>query len=139
MFGPTTTRSAARRGRLILGALVAAGVLAGSSAPDAAADWTHMHCNDQGNYCWWGYNLVGPTTNERVHAGWNYWDDQYIDKTSGGNIFHGFYPSPTCYHSIFGAGWWYGYPSDLGCGGYIYPYTMYNYGNTSYLYFDDFA
>jgi hypothetical protein len=112
---------------------VATAVVAGYSVANAAA--TDMHCAN--GYCWWGYNYVGQTVNTYVHGTWNYWYDQSIDKTSGGTIAHGFDPYAGCYHLIYGAGSWYGYPSSLGCGGYLQPYTTWISGNTSYLTFDD--
>ena len=80
-----------------------------------------------------------PNANELVYGPSNYWNDQYVDKTSGGTIYHAFGPSGSCYRSLVGVNSWYGTPSDMGCGGYVNPFVQYVSGNSSYLYFDDYV
>jgi hypothetical protein len=54
-------------------------------------------------------------------------------------VYHGFRPSANCYRYEFGVATWYGHPSDLGCGGYIYNFTQWSSGDASYLYFESYA
>jgi len=124
-----------RRGWL---ALVLVAVAAAVAASSAGASSTQMNCPRAG-YCKWGFNYVTPNANFLVYGPYNYWLDQKFDKNSGGYVYHGFGPSSTCYRFEYGVAHWYGYPSTLGCGGYINPYTQYYSGSSSYLYFDDYA
>lgn len=119
-----------------LAVVAALATVAAISAPRAGA--AVMNCQQQG-YCYWGYNYVGVSVNRVVVGNWNYWYDQYLDKKSGDWIAHGFEPQGggSCVRQEYGTTSWYGYPSQLGCGGYIRPYTEWVSGNTSYLYFDD--
>ena len=129
----------ARRKRLYRAfpAIFAVSVVMLGVATNASA--TDMHCAN--GYCSWGYNYVGPSTNFVVNGTWNNWYDQYLDKTSGGTIHHGFYSggTPNCFEYKSGAVTWYGHPGDTGsgCGPYVRPYVQYDIGNTSYLFFDD--
>ena len=108
-----------------------------AAAPHASA--TSMHCDS--GICYWGYNNVGPVVNWQVVGTWNYWLDQYIDKTNGGTIAHGFSvpnpgPNPSCWEYMSGVWTFYETPSTIGngCGGYLQPWIQYFSGNTTYLY-----
>jgi len=135
MVRATFARQVRPRARLWLA--LAATLAVAIILPGAArADGTHMHCDSPG-WCYWGYNIVGNATNPYVHGPYNYWADQYFDKMYGDWVRHGFGPAANCFKYEFGAATWYGYPSQLGCGGYIYPYTRWDSGNASYLKFND--
>lgn len=92
-------------------------------------------------YWSWGHNYMGYGVNEVVASGWNYWADQYLHKHSGGTIEHGFGDAPGCTRRTSGYDEWYGYPSDLGCGGYIFNFLIWQpgFGATSYLFVDSVA
>lgn len=87
-------------------------------------------------YTWsWGYNYMGASVNSYESGGYNYYTTGYLDKKSGGLIVFGWGPSGSCWSLAGGTTSWSGTPSDLGCGGYIYPYVEWGSGATSYLYF----
>lgn len=121
----------------LLAVAVAAAALTGAFAPSASA--ASMTCDT--GWCHWGYNYMGADVNTFLTGGWNYWYDQYVDKTSGGQIGHGFNTASGCYEYMTGASTWYGHPSDTGsgCGGYLQPFAQWTSGSTSYLYMDDYT
>lgn len=103
------------------------------TAGGAGANPGQMTC--QGGSCWWGFNYMGPSVNEIVTGGSNYWHFEVARKNSGGTVYVGFGPSG-CHKTLSGAistSW---QPSDIGCGGYINPFGQYASGATSYLYFE---
>lgn len=96
--------------------------------------------NAFGGYWSWGYNYIGVNVNPFNQSGYNYWYDQYVDKTSGGQILHGFGPGGSCLRIMgSGARSWYGTPGDLGCGGYIFNILNYDSGATSYVFANSYA
>jgi hypothetical protein len=107
---------------------------------DAGASPGSMTCGNQnGSYqCWWGWNYQGPSTNEIVTGPSNYWTYLYVSVSSGGTTYQGFGPSG-CHHTSVGTSSWSGSPSDIGCGGYINPFSQYHSGATSYLSFNSFV
>jgi hypothetical protein len=121
-------------------ALAVAFSLAPSKA--SAVETRPMHC-DQG-VCSWGYNYLSPNGIFSIYGTWNYWLDQYIDKTSGGTISHGFNtssPPNTCYAYLSGVVNYYDTPNHIGsgCGGYLSPFAQYYNGNSSYMYMYDIS
>lgn len=117
-----------RRGALLLLCFIALLPLVFPSA--SAANHVSYHWQ-------WGFNNIGPN-HTWESSGYNYWDDQYLNKQNGGTVHHGFDPATNCYRVASGVQQWHGYPSDLGCGGYIYNWVLYISGNTSYLYIDSY-
>lgn len=114
-------------------AVVAASTFASPSRASAAS----MDCS-AGNYCQWGYNYMGSGVNQFLTGGWNYWDNSYIDKNSGGSIAHGWNTAASCYQYMSGAASGYFRPEDTGtgCGGYLQRFAQWTSGSTSYLFID---
>jgi hypothetical protein len=102
----------------------------------AVASPGHMSC--QSGYCGWGANYMGPSLNEIVTGGSNYWTAEDVRKNSGGVVYIGFGPSG-CHKTFSGFASTSWAPSDIGCGGYINPFGQYVSGATSYLLFESFA
>lgn len=83
---------------------------------------------------------MSPTVNPSVASGYNYWDDQYLHKHSGGWIYHGF-SGPgiqNCWDFMNGESEHTHTTAELGCGGYLYNFVNYYYGGQSYLYVDSY-
>jgi hypothetical protein len=118
-------------------ALAVAACVVGFGAGGAAASPGTMNCQTQG-WCHWGYNYMGPSLNEIVTGGSNYWALESVKKNSGGTVYIGFGPSG-CHRTFTGAATDSWHPSDIGCGGYINPFGQYASGSTSYLYFESFT
>jgi hypothetical protein len=122
---------------LLVGVVVMSGAFLGLRNADASPG--SMSCSNQGVYtCNWGYNYQGPSTNEIVTGPNDYWTRLTVFVSSGGTTYQGFGPSG-CHHTSTGNSSWGGSPSDLGCGGYINPFSQYHSGATSYLQFNSYA
>jgi hypothetical protein len=92
-------------------------------------------------YWHWGFNRIGPNTNNPTGSGWNYWFDQWVDKRDGGEVWVGWFnPSNyDCGQVLWGAAELYHRPTRCGWGGtYIRNIlTVYNPdANWSYLFAD---
>lgn len=125
---------------MLLVLTVMAGSLAFLATKNAGASPGSMTCGtSSGVYtCTWGYNYQGPSTNEIVTGPSDYWTHLSVIVSSGGTTYQGFGPSG-CHHTSTGASSWSGTPSDLGCGGYINPFSQYATGATSYLKFNSYV
>jgi hypothetical protein len=89
----------------------------------------------------WGYNYVGQYTNNPVESGFNYWYDQYVDKSNGNEIWTGWLtpgdPGAPCGDYMSGVSSMYHQPTRCGWGGwYLKNWLRWSYGNMSYLYID---
>jgi hypothetical protein len=127
-----------RRIRLGCALAAAASALVLAFAGNAGASPGTMTCGQTSGgrgWCHWGYNYMGPSVNEIVSGGSNYYTIEDVTKNSGGTVYIGFGPSGK--HKTFtgqASGSW--TPADIGCGGYINPFGQYVSGATSYLYFE---
>jgi hypothetical protein len=129
----------ARNRVIAAGVVVIACVFAVFHAGRAAATAGSMSCGTQysanGSYaCTWGFNYMGPSTNEIVTGTNNYWQHEDWTKNSGGTVYLGFGPSG-CHTALTGTSSGTISPSQIGCGGYINPFAQYAIGFTSYLQF----
>jgi hypothetical protein len=128
--------------RMLLVLAVAASMLVVAIPRASAVTTVPMHCG--GGVCYWGYNYLSSSGIFGIYGTWNYWQDQYVDKTSGGGIYHGFNTSGStnnCYAGMSGAWTFYDTPNHIGtgCGGYLQPFAQYGWGTQSYLYMDDYS
>jgi hypothetical protein len=126
-----------RRWAVVAAACIAAAGVAFFATRDAGASPGSMSCSTPpgGVYtCTWGFNYEGPSLNEIVTGPSNYFVWLVVTVSSGGTTYQGFGPSG-CHHTSVGNSAWGGTPSDLGCGGYINPFSQYHTGAQSYLQF----
>jgi hypothetical protein len=119
---------------VVIGIVTLGGAFLATRAANASPG--SMSCSNPGTYtCDWGYNYQGPSTNEIVTGPNSYWTRITVFVSNGGTTYQGFGPSG-CHHTSTGASSWGGSPSDLGCGGYINPFSQYHSDATSYLRFN---
>jgi hypothetical protein len=128
------------RSAVLLVAIAMAGSIAFFAARNASATAGSMTCGTSGGVyqCDWGYNYQGPSTNEIVTGTNAYWTHISVIVSSGGTTYQGFGPSG-CHHTSTGTSSWSGSPADLGCSGYIDPFSQYHTGATSYLKFSSYV